>query len=292
MKIVMTGSRGLVGSVLVPTLLVAGHDVVRLKRPSQWDPEAGSADLSAFSGADAIVHLAGENIASGRWTAAKKQRILDSRVKGTKLVSETIARLDPLPKAFISASATGYYGNRGNETLDENSPPGTGFLSDVCRQWEAATDAATRKGVRTVHLRTGLVLSREGGALGKMLLPFKLGLGGRIGSGRQFWSWISIEDMCAAIVHCIQSDGLRGPVNIVSPSPVTNLEFTVALGRVLGRPTIFPMPALAARLALGEMADALLLASARVKPEKLTGSGFSFKHTNLNSTLTDLLQRD
>src|SRR5262245_28855795 len=218
MKIVMTGSHGLVGSVLLPTLLVAGHDVVRLKRPSQWDPAAGSADLSAFSGAEAIVHLAGENIASGRWTAAKKQRILDSRVKGTKLVSETIARLDPLPKAFISASATGYYGDRGSQTLDENSPPGTGFLSDVCRQWEAATDAAVRKGIRTVLLRTGLVLSREGGALGKMLLPFKLGLGGRIGSGHQFWSWISIEDMCAAIIHCIQSDGLRGPVNIVSPS--------------------------------------------------------------------------
>jgi hypothetical protein len=246
-------------------------------------------DLSAFSGVEAVIHLAGENIASGRWTAARKQRILESRVKGTKLIAETIGRLEPPPSVFVSASAIGYYGDRGSEVLREESPPGTGFLADVCRQWEAATDPATRKGVRVVHLRTGLVLSAAGGAMGKMLLPFKLGVGGKIGSGNQYWSWISLDDVCGAITHCIQAATLHGPVNIVSPSPVTNLEFTKILGRVLRRPTIFPMPAFAARLVLGEMADALLLASARVEPAKLSASRFVFKDKELESTLRSLL---
>jgi len=278
-----------VGSALVSSLQSAGHEVVRLKRPEQWDPDSGTIDSSVLSGSDAVVHLAGENIASGKWTAARKQRIHDSRVNGTKLIAETISRIDPPPRVLVSASATGYYGNRGSEVLREESPSGRGFLSEVCRQWEAQTGAATRKGVRVVHLRTGLVLSTHGGALGKMLLPFKLGLGGKIGSGNQYWSWISLDDVCGVIVHCIQAAGLHGPVNTVSPSPVTNLEFTKTLGRVLGRPTVFPLPAFAARLAFGEMADALLLSSARVEPTKLIASRFVFKHKELEPTLQYLL---
>ena len=189
----------------------------------------------------------------------------------------------------VSASAIGYYGNRGSEVLREDSPPGNGFLSDVCRQWEAATDAATRRGIRVVHLRTGLVLSERGGALPKMLLPFRLGLGGRVGSGKQYWSWISIDDLCSGIIHSVQASSLHGPVNMVSPSAVTNLEFTKALGRVLRRPTVFPMPSFAARLAFGEMADALLLASARVEPAKLVASRFVFRHKDLDATLEYLL---
>jgi len=278
-----------VGSALVSSLQSAGHEVVRLRRPEQWDPDSGTIDASVLSGSDAVVHLAGENIASGKWTAARKQRIHDSRVNGTKLIAETISQIDPPPRVLVSASATGYYGNRGSEVLREESPSGRGFLSEVCRQWEAATGAATRKGVRVVHLRTGLVLSTHGGALGKMLLPFKFGLAGKIGSGNQYWSWISLDDVCGVIVHCIQAAGLHGPVNTVSPSPVTNLEFTKTLGRVLGRPTLFPLPAFAARLAFGEMADALLLASARVEPTKLIASRFVFKHKELEPTLRYLL---
>jgi uncharacterized protein (TIGR01777 family) len=289
MKIAVTGSTGLVGSALLPFLTAAGHSVVGLRRPGHWDPDKGTIDTSVFDGVDAVVHLAGESIASGRWTAARKSRIRDSRVKGTKLISETIARLERPPQVLVSASAIGYYGDRGSEVLREDSAPGSGFLPDVCRQWEASTDPATRKGIRVVHLRTGLVLSSAGGALARMLLPFKMGVGGKIGSGEQYWSWISLDDLCAAILHCIQAIGLHGPVNIVSPSPVTNLQFTRTLGRVLSRPTIFPMPAFAARLALGEMADPLLLASARVEPAKLAASRFVFKHKDLEPALRHLL---
>ena len=291
MKIAVTGSTGLVGSALIPLLESAGHEVVRLRRPAQWDPEKGVADPSAFGGVDAVVHLAGENIAGGRWTAARKERILNSRVKGTKLIAETLGNLPKPPQVLVSASAIGYYGDRGSELLREQSPPGTGFLPDVCRQWEAATDAATRKGIRVVHLRTGIVLSGKGGALGKMLLPFKLGVGGKIGSGEQYWSWISIDDHCAAILHCIQASSLHGPVNSVSPSPVTNLEFTKALGRVLGRPVIFPLPAFAARLVLGEMSDPLLLASARIEPSKLMASRFIFRHKDPEPALRYVLSK-
>jgi uncharacterized protein len=289
MRIALTGSTGLVGSALVPNLIQAGHDVVRLKRPADWDPEKGTANVSAFAGANAVIHLAGENIASGRWTAARKQRILGSRVQGTRLIAETISGMDRPPQVLVSASAVGYYGDRGSEVLREESPPGTGFLPEVCRQWEAATDAALPKGIRVVHLRTGIVLSVKGGAMAKMLPPFKLGLGGKIGSGNQYWSWISLDDVCGAVLHCIQQAGLRGAVNIVSPEPVTNLDFTKALGRALGRPTVFPMPGFAARLVLGEMADELLLASARVQPAKLLASGFVFHHTELQPTLRHLL---
>jgi uncharacterized protein (TIGR01777 family) len=289
MKIAMTGSGGLIGAPLVALFERGGHEVVRLKRPHDWDPETQTTDVAAFSGVDAVVHLAGENIASGRWTAARKLRIHESRVKGTRLIAETICRLTHPPQVMVSASAIGYYGDRGSEILREESPAGTGFLADVCRAWESATDPATRKGIRVVHLRTGLVLSSTGGAMGKMLLPFKLGVGGKIGSGKQYWSWISLDDVCGAIVHCIQAPGLHGPVNVVSPSPVTNLEFTRTLGKVLGRPVIFPLPGFAARLALGEMADALLLASARVEPAKLLTSRFVFKHRDLEPTLRYLL---
>jgi len=289
MRIAVTGSSGLVGSALVSFLLSNGHDVVRVKRPSQWDPERGFLDVAVLDGVNAIVHLAGESIASGRWTPSRKHRIRESRVTGTKLIADSIAKMDRSPEVLVSASAIGYYGNRGNEVLREESSAGSGFLPDVCRQWEAATDPATRKGVRVVHLRTGLVLSAKGGAMGKMLLPFKLGIGGRIGSGDQYWSWIALDDVCGSILHCIQATALHGPVNIVAPSPVTNMEFTKTLGRVLRRPTMFPMPAFAARLALGEMADELLLASARVEPAKLSSSRYVFRHRELEPTLRYLL---
>jgi uncharacterized protein (TIGR01777 family) len=289
MKIALTGSSGLVGSALMPLLAAAGHDIVRLQRPGDWNPEQRTVNFSALSGVGALIHLAGENIAAGRWTAARKQRILDSRVRATRFISETISQMNPIPQVLVSASAIGYYGDRGNDVLSEDSPPGKGFLADVCRQWEAATEPATRKGIRVVHLRIGIVLSPKGGALAKMLLPFKMGLGGRIGSGKQFWSWISLDDLCSAIVHCINATGLHGPVNIVSPAPVTNAEFTKALGRALGRPTIFPIPAFAARAVFGEMADPLLLASARVEPAKLASSRFVFRHPELESTLKSLL---
>jgi uncharacterized protein (TIGR01777 family) len=288
MKIAITGAAGLVGSTLTPLLTGAGHDVLALKRPGHWNPENGTIDKSVLEGMDAVIHLAGENIAAGRWTASQKARIRDSRVKGTKLISETLASLDRPPKVMVSASATGYYGDRGSEVLREDSPPGSGFLPEVCRQWEAATDPATRAGIRVVHLRTGLVLSSKGGALGKMLFPFKMGVGGRIGSGKQYWSWIAIDDLCAAIAHTLEAN-LHGPVNAVSPTPVTNAEFTKALGRALSRPTIFPLPGFAARIVLGEMANELLLASARVEPAKLQATRFAFEHKDLESTLKALL---
>jgi uncharacterized protein (TIGR01777 family) len=291
MKIAVTGATGLVGSALLPLLNRGGDEVVVLRRPDDWNPEKGTVNLEVFRGIHAVVHLAGESIAGGRWTAARKARILESRVKGTKLIAESVAGMEARPSVLISASAIGYYGDRGSEILREESGPGVGFLSDVCKQWEAATDAASRKGIRVVHLRTGLVLSKNGGALPRMLLPFKLGIGGRIGSGNQYWSWISLGDLCAAIQHCLQATALHGAVNLVSPSPVTNIEFTKTLGRVLCRPTIFPLPALAARLALGEMSDPLLLASARVEPAKLQASRFVFRDRDLRATLEQLLRK-
>ena len=289
MKIAVTGSTGLVGSALVPFLQKAGHDVLPLRRPTHWNPDNGTVDMSALQGLNAVVHLAGENIAAGRWTSSKKARILGSRVIGTKLVAESLAKLETPPAVLVSMSAIGYYGNRGSEVLREESGTGSGFLSEVCRQWESATDSATRRGIRVVHLRTGLVLSSKGGALEKIVLPFKFGAGGRIGSGKQYMSWITLDDLCAAILHCIQAGGLHGPVNTVSPSPVTNEEFTRILGRVLSRPTLFPLPTFAARIALGEMADELLLSSNRVEPARLLASGFGFRHKELEPALRELL---
>jgi hypothetical protein len=238
---------------------------------------------------DAIVHLAGENIAGGRWTAARKARIRDSRVIGTRTLCETLARLSQPPKVLVSASAIGYYGDRGAEPLWENSTFGTGFLADVCRAWEEATQPAVQKGIRVVLLRLGIVLSPAGGALAKMLLPFKLGLGGVLGRGNQYMSWIALDDVAGAMAHTLVTDTLQGPVNAVAPYPVTNREFTRTLGRILRRPTVFPLPAFAARLVFGEMADALLLASTRVEPKRLLATQYVFRYPELDGALRHLL---
>lgn len=303
MRVLVTGSTGLVGSALVPFLITLGHRVTRLVRkvstssaglgPSVtdalWDPVAATIDRKALEGMDAVIHLAGENIAAGRWTPQQKARLRDSRVGGTRFLAETLASLQQPPRTLVSASAIGYYGSRGSELMTEGSALGTGFLADVCRDWEAATEPAARKGVRVVHLRVGVVLSPRGGALHKMLTPFKLGVGGVIGDGRQYLSWVSLDDLIGAIHHALVTETLRGAVNAVAPHPVTNREFTKALGRVLSRPTILPLPAFAARLLLGEMADALLLASTRVAPERLLSSGYKFQHPELEGALRHVL---
>jgi uncharacterized protein len=302
MKVIVTGSTGLVGRALVRSLLADGHEVTRLVRGGaqgfrapgtaavHWDPERGEIDAKELEGHDAAVHLAGESIAEGRWDDEKKRRILESRVKGTRLLAEALAGLNVKPKVLVSASAVGFYGDRGDETVREESASGTDFLSEVCREWEKATLQASQAGLRVVHLRIGVVLDAEGGALAKMLTPFKLGVGGRVGSGRQYMSWITLEDLVGVIRRAIEDESLRGPVNAVAPRPVTNAEFTKALGRVLGRPTVFAVPAFAARLAFGEMADALLLAGARVEPARLNEAGHQFKHTEIEGALRSVLK--
>lgn len=293
MPVAVTGATGLVGDALCARLAGSGNDILRLVRrrdvdtPRElfWDPQTGFITPERMNGMHAVVHLAGESIAAGRWTDDKKRRILRSRVDGTHTLCTALARLESPPQVLVCASAIGYYGDRGDEVLDETSDPGTGFLADVCREWEAAAAPAAETGIRVVHLRFGMVLSRGGGALQKMLTPFKLGAGGRIGSGRQYWSWIHLDDVVGAIVHAIATADLNGPVNAVGPQPVTNAEFTRTLGRVLHRPTIMPMPAFAARLALGEMADELLLSSARVLPRKLEQSGYTFAFSDLAAAL-------
>jgi uncharacterized protein (TIGR01777 family) len=297
MKVAVTGSTGLVGAALGSYLEAGGHAVTRIVRgrpgrgQAAWDPAGGSIDAARLEGVDAVVHLAGESIASGRWTAEKKRRIRDSRVGGTRLLASALARLDAKPRTLVCASAIGYFGNRGDELLDEASSAGDGFLSEVCTEWERAASPAAEAGIRVVHLRLGLVLSPAGGALGRMLTPFRLGMGGRLGSGEQWMSWIAIDDLLSVIHHVLAHDGLRGPVNAVAPHPVTNAEFTRALGRVVGRPAVAPVPGFAARLAFGEMADALLLSSARVLPEKLQASGFQFRYPTLDAALAHLLGR-
>jgi len=297
MKVLVTGSTGFVGLALLRDLAGEEHIVARLVRPSskaegegvRWDPEAGTVDIDGLERLDAVVHLAGENIAEGRWTAEKKARIRDSRIKGTRLLCESLHRLQRPPKTLVAASAVGYYGDRGNEVLREDSPTGSGFLAQVCREWEEATGPAARKGIRVVNLRIGMVLSASGGALAKMLPAFRAGAGGRIGSGRQYVSWIALPDLVGAIRHALETESLEGPVNAVAPEPVTNREFTDTLARVLSRPAIVPLPALAARLAFGEMADELILASARVTPAKLLSSGYRFLYPGLEGTLRHLL---
>lgn len=292
MKLLVSGSSGLIGSSLVAAMKAGGHTIGRIVRegphadPStvRWNLESGTIDAAAMEGYDAVAHLAGENIA-GRWGAEKKRRIRESRVRGTRLLAEALAKLSKPPKVLACASAIGFYGNRGDEVLTEESASGTDFLSEVCREWEAATKAAADKGIRVVNLRFGVVLSARGGALAKMLFPFRWGAGGIVGDGRQYWSWISLADVVDAIQHALATESLTGPVNVVSPQPVTNREFTNTLGTVLHRPTLFPMPAFATRLVFGEMADALLLASQRVEPARLTANRYSFSYPDLESAL-------
>jgi hypothetical protein len=301
MRVAVSGSTGLVGSEVVTVLSGAGHEVVRLVRRApaheeksvlRWEPEMGEIDAVGLEGLDAVVHLAGENIASGRWTAARKAAIRDSRVKGTRLLCDTLAGLARPPKTLVCASAVGIYGDRGEDVLTEESPAAEGFLPGVCREWEAATGAAARKGIRVAALRIGMVLSPKGGALPRMLPLFRGGLGGVIGSGRQYVSWVALDDLPLILLHALQCGALSGPVNAVAPRPVTNREFTEALGKVLSRPTPLPVPAFALRLAVGrEMADALLLASARVVPRRLEETGYSFRYPELEGALRHLLAK-
>jgi uncharacterized protein (TIGR01777 family) len=297
MKILITGSSGLIGSALVKTFIADGHDVGRLlrkkgpERNPYWNPESQEIDLYDFKEPDAVVHLAGDNISEGRWTQAKKSRIVDSRVKGTRLLSNYMAQLSRKPRVFISGSAIGFYGNHREIFFDETSPQGSGFLADLCGQWEEATTPAVKAGIRVVKIRTGMVLSSSGGALKKMLLPFTLGLGGILGNGNQYMSWISIQDVVGAILFLIKNDSVSGPVNLVSPTPVTNTVFTKTLGSVLHRPTLLPMTGFVARIVFGEMADELLLASARVAPKKLTEAGYRFSYPYLAGTLQHHLKK-
>jgi uncharacterized protein (TIGR01777 family) len=294
-KILVSGSSGLIGAALVPALQSNGYEVVRLVRGASasgrvgWDPARPLAPESV-SGFEVIIHLAGESIV-GRWTEAKKRRIRESRVQGTRALAAALAKAPQRPRLLISASAIGYYGNRGEETLREDSSSGDGFLPEVCREWEAAAEPASKAGIRAVQMRFGVVLSALGGALQKMLLPFRMGVGGKVGNGRQWMSWIAIDDLVGAIQHVIKTDTLRGPVNGVGPGPVRNAEFTKTLASVLSRPAIFPMPGFAARLAFGQMADELLLASQRVEPAKLMASGYVFQKPDLSTALEDILKK-
>lgn len=296
MNILVSGSHGLIGSALVPFLTTGGHQVTRLARSAtaaestlQWDPEAKRIPTPALEGLDAVVHLAGESIASGRWTAEKKARIRNSRVNGTRLLCDVLTQLANPPKVLVCASAIGFYGDRGDTVVTESSRPGTDFLAQVCRDWETATEPARARGIRVVNLRFGMVLSPAGGALAKMLTPFRLGAGGTIGDGHQYMSWIALDDVIGAIHHALLTESLQGPVNAVAPHPVTNRQFTKTLGHVLGRPTLFPMPAFAARALFGEMADALLLASTRVEPRQLQATGYAFGYPELEDALRHLL---
>ena len=303
MKIIVTGSTGLVGTALVRSLLAEGHQVTRMVRGGSqtfrapgtsavsWDPETGIVNAAELEGHDAVVHLAGEPVAAGRWTDEKKRRIRDSRVKSTRLLAETLASLKDKPKVLVSASAIGFYGDRGGEVLHEESASGEDFLSEVCREWEKAALPASQAGIRVVHLRIGIVISAEGGALAKMLTPFKLGLGGPIGGGNQYMSWVALDDVVGIIKHALTHEEVRGPVNTVAPQPVTNAEFAKALGRALNRPAVLPTPAFALRLALGrEMADALLLGGARVEPARLKATGYQFAYPELEGALRHVLK--
>lgn len=296
MRVAVSGSTGLIGSALVERLRREGHTVARLVRSAKgagagdvvWDPDAGTIDAAALERMDAVVHLAGENVGT-RWTEEKKRRIRDSRVKGTRLISETISRLAHRPRVLVQASATGFYGDRGDEALDESSAPGTGFLADVGRDWEGASGLAEAAGIRVVKLRIGVVLAPKGGALEKLLLPFRMGVGGRMGSGRQWMPWISLDDVVEVILRAIRDERLRGPVNAIAGS-VRNADFTEALGRALHRPTLFPIPSFGMRAIMGEMADEALLASQRAEPTRLREIGHVFHHPTLDTALTAALR--
>jgi uncharacterized protein (TIGR01777 family) len=295
-RILVSGVSGPIGAALLPSLTTRGYEVTRLVRGAatgddqiSWNPAKPIAP-NMVSGFDAVIHLAGESIV-GRWTKTKKIKIRGSRVAGTTTLAEALAAAQDKPQVFVCSSAIGYYGDRGNEVLNEESKPGIGFLPDVCREWEAATQAAAHAGIRTVQMRTGVVLSPKGGALGKMLTPFKMGVGGKIGNGRQWMSWIDVQDIVGAIHHILKSDLLQGPVNMVAPKPVTNAEFAKTLGSVLSRPAILPMPAFAVKLVFGEMGETVLLGSQRVEPTQLVMSGYPFRFTNLRASLENNLRR-
>jgi uncharacterized protein len=294
-RILVSGVSGPIGKALLPLLHSRGYEVVRLIRGTAmgkdqitWHP-GQPVSSETVSGFDAIIHLAGETI-FGYWGREKKARIRNSRVMGTRNLAEALAQAKPRPQIFICSSAIGYYGSRGDELLNEASDSGKDFLALVCRDWEAATKPAIDAGIRTAQIRTGVVLSAEGGALPKMVTPFKLGLGGRIGDGQQWMSWIDVQDMVGAILHILKTDLLQGPVNMVAPKPVTNAEFTKTLASVLRRPAIFPLPALVVKTVFGEMADATLLASQRVEPVRLVGTGYPFAFTDLRASLEHLLR--
>jgi len=295
LKVLLSGASGFIGTALGAALRAAGHQVTPLVRAQpapagavSWDPQRGEIDAVALAGHDAAIHLAGEPIAA-RWTADRKQHILESRVQSTRLLAGALARLAPRPRVLVCASAIGYYGDRGDELLREESAPGTDFLAGVCREWEAACAPAAQAGIRVINLRTGIVLSTKGGALPKMLPPFRLGVGGVLGSGRQWMSWIALDDLLAAYQFALTNDTLAGPVNAVAPNPVTNRNFTKTLGRVLRRPTIFPVPALVIGLLFGEMGRSVLLGSQRVEPARLSAAGFRFQYAELEPALRHLL---
>jgi uncharacterized protein len=295
-KVLVSGASGLIGSAVTSHLRANGWLVTCLVRNSapsagevSWDPSQ-SLRPESVSGFDAVVHLAGETIV-GRWSEAKKRSIRDSRVAGTRNLAEALAKAPQPPRVFASASAIGFYGDRGEEVLHEGSSSGRGFLPEVCREWEAATQPASDAGIRTAHTRFGIVLSKDGGALAKMLTPFRLGIGGNMGNGRQWWSWIDLTDVVGAIEHVMNTITLQGPVNLVSPNAVTNAQFTKVLASVLSRPAIFPMPAFVARTVLGQMADELLLASQHVEPRKLLSGGYKFKQPDLRQSLESILKK-
>jgi uncharacterized protein (TIGR01777 family) len=297
MKILVSGSHGLVGMALTKSLQAAGHEVFSLVRHAprskteiEWSPDRYSIALARLEGFDAVVNLAGESIAEGRWTDEKKRRIRESRVKGTKLLGDALANLAKPPGTFICASAIGYYGNRGDEILTEASAPGDDFLSQVCVEWEKATALATEKGIRVVNARFGVILDLNGGALKKMLPPFRMGVGGKIGNGKQWMSWIALADVIGALNFALATDALRGPANFVAPNPVTNAEFTKTLGKALSRPTLLPMPAFVVRLLFGEMGEALLLGGQRVEPEQLKVPGYHFQYSQLAPALAAILR--
>lgn len=299
MRILISGATGMVGTALAPILTAKGHEVVKLVRsaPStaseiRWDSEVGFAesDRERLEGFDAVVHLAGDNVASENWSDDKKRRIRESRTVGTKVLIDALKKCKQPPKTFVSASATGFYGNRGDEILTEDSEAGEGFLPDVCKDWESEIRKAGDFGARVVMLRIGIVLAKEGGALDKMLTPFKFGVGGVVGSGKQYMSWIVLEDLLRLIEFAVDTDSLRGPVNAVAPNPVTNEEFTKALGEVLGRPTFIPVPGFAITLLYGEMGEALVLGGNNVVPKKLQEVGFEFKHTEVGEALKAVLE--
>ncbi|MFZ1699654.1 MAG: TIGR01777 family oxidoreductase [Pyrinomonadaceae bacterium] len=297
MKVLITGASGLVGTQLQKSFAEKGYDMLLASRSEpkdekhiQWTVEEGFTDPEKLEGLDAVVHLAGESVSGLRWTEDKKKAIRDSRVLGTRNVVDAISKLKDRPKVFVSSSAIGFYGERGDEEVTESSAAGDNFLADVSKAWEAESRRAEDAGIRTVLLRTGIVLTKDGGALGTMLTPFKLGVGGVVGNGKQWMSWISMDDHIAAINYAIENENLRGAVNSVSPNPVTNEEFTKTLGEVLYRPTFLPLPEFAVSMVFGEMGDALLLASTKVIPKRLTDAGFEFKYPELKAAVENAVK--